>query len=665
MLRPKPESTAGLNSYSPRLTHPYSRGNNTIKLLDNNLDTAEQASPLSDASFRAIFEIAPNPMGVVELLEDDILHLADNAAAGQLFNHSPQWMLRKRATEIGIPSDAVCQWLGHYRKSKSTGLPQRFEYAHQTATLRVLLLVTVCHIGNSPTGRPRFSYVAEDVTSSRRTQAALQWRVHQYEELHADAERHQRELALRDKVRTAVMQELDPSAVIRTVVESIAEILGYTHVGIYLVRGRMLELQHHVGYDDVITHIPLNRGIMGKVARTGKSILLEDVSKEPTFISATNDVVSEICVPLFEGEKVAGILNVESTGGLRLTRDDLETIIAMSEFISIALGRARLYAEMKESKERFQAFMNNSPALAFIKDAEGKYVYVNEPFERAFGLSASDLIGKNNTCWLPEKLAMHIQQHDQVVLSTGTIIEVTETIPTANGVPHDWLVYKFPISDAGGQQLVGSVAIDITVRKQAEDELHQLAIRDELTGLYNRREMRRLIEEAAERFQTYGHSAALIMLDIDHFKLVNDNYGHKVGDRVLQWLAQMLHTQINRLHSLARYGGEELAIILPDTTESEALAIAEYIREAIAAHPYRLSRSSDRMLGIPLTVSLGVAALSGDIDCEDALIAAADAALYEAKRQGRNRAVLFDSEGPTTMTFLTSGPLRSDLLPGH
>ena len=641
-------------------------GRNTTRVLGNLHDHADDHSPLEDSAFRAIFECAPHPMGIVEISEDAIVHLADNAAAGRLFEHTPTWMLNKRAADIGIDPELVHLWMENYRESERTGLPQQFLYPHHTITDSLMLQVTVCYLGVSPAGTPRFSYVVEDVTESRLTETTLQLRVQQYKDLHAAAERHERVLALRDKVRTALMRELDPSAIIHTVVEGIADTFGYTHVSIYLVKGETLDLQHHVGYDNAIAQIPLSQGITGQVASTGEAVLLEDVQSEPTFIAAASDVVSEVCVPLFEDDRVAGILNIESTNGARLTREDLGSIIALSEFVSIALGRARLYAEMKESRERFQAFMNNSPSPAFIKDHNGRYIYINVPFERAFGTTASYLLGKSNTEWLPHEKSMHeqLRQHDMMVLSTGNTIEVTETVPSAEGVSRDYLVYKFPITNAEGQRFVGGVAFDITERNQAEAALHQLAIRDELTGLYNRREMRRLLEEGADRFHTYGHSAALILLDIDHFKSVNDTYGHRAGDRVLQWLTQMLHTRVNRLHSLARYGGEELAIILPDSTDNEALAVADYIRAEIESAPYRLKKGKDRLIEIPITVSLGVAAFSENIGNEEILIAAADMALYDAKRQGRNRAILFDSSAVTSMTFLTSSTLSSGSLRG-
>ena len=171
--------------------------------------------------------------------------------------------------------------------------------------------------------------------------------------------------------------------------------------------------------------------------------------------------------------------------------------------------------------------------------------------------------------------------------------------------------------------------------------LSELAIRDELTGLYNRRELNRLLAEEANRSQRFGRPTALVMLDIDHFKVVNDTYGHQVGDEVLRWIGQMLREHVRSVDRPARYGGEEFTIILPETPGDEAFAVAERLRQGVAAHPFTLSQDDGPALRIPITISLGVAELPSDADVEEALIEMADQALYEAKRRGRNCTVQY------------------------
>jgi diguanylate cyclase (GGDEF)-like protein len=169
-------------------------------------------------------------------------------------------------------------------------------------------------------------------------------------------------------------------------------------------------------------------------------------------------------------------------------------------------------------------------------------------------------------------------------------------------------------------------------------ELHQQvsrqAVTDELTGLSNHRRFQELLDVELEQVRRYGHPVGLIMLDIDNFKSVNDTYGHQQGDVVLRRVARAL-ADISREADLpARYGGEELALILPHTDMEGAYAIAERIRTAVEA--LRVPRSNgDEPLRV--TASLGVA--SSREGGKEALIADADSALYEAKRQGKNRTV--------------------------
>ena len=183
-------------------------------------------------------------------------------------------------------------------------------------------------------------------------------------------------------------------------------------------------------------------------------------------------------------------------------------------------------------------------------------------------------------------------------------------------------------------------------RKQLMNKLNELAIRDELTGLYNRREMKRLLGEEFERHQRHGHPLSLIMIDIDHFKNVNDTCGHPVGDQVLKWLADKFRQELRALDRSARYGGEEFAIILPETSAQEACQVAERLRQAIAAQSY-LNKydDSEKCQSISITISLGVAEIPGDARDIASLISTADQAVYSAKHNGRNQTVNFRSMG--------------------
>lgn len=165
-----------------------------------------------------------------------------------------------------------------------------------------------------------------------------------------------------------------------------------------------------------------------------------------------------------------------------------------------------------------------------------------------------------------------------------------------------------------------------------EQELKQLATHDGLTGVYNYRSFHMLLEDEIARSRRYSKSLAVLMLDIDHFKQVNDDYGHPAGDAVLRGLATRLVAQVRDVDRVCRYGGEEFTVILPETG-SDMHKVAERLRSAIEEQPFEIG-DHER---INITVSIGIAGFPADADSVDALVAAADAGLYAAKEGGRNR----------------------------
>jgi diguanylate cyclase (GGDEF)-like protein len=168
--------------------------------------------------------------------------------------------------------------------------------------------------------------------------------------------------------------------------------------------------------------------------------------------------------------------------------------------------------------------------------------------------------------------------------------------------------------------------------REANERLRELAIRDPLTGLFNRRHWRHLMLMELERCRRHERPIAVLMVDIDHFKTVNDRFGHVVGDRVLAAVARRLEGELRAHDSIARLGGEEFAVLLPETGIRDARTAAERLR--LAVRDVALPEAD----GLEVRVSVGAAAASALTDDEiDVLMAAADEALYQAKRGGRNR----------------------------
>ncbi|HEY6804005.1 MAG TPA: PAS domain S-box protein [Pyrinomonadaceae bacterium] len=143
--------------------------------------------------------------------------------------------------------------------------------------------------------------------------------------------------------------------------------------------------------------------------------------------------------------------------------------------------RKRSEEALRETQAFFNSFMDNSPAVAFMKDAEGRYVYVNKPFERLFGQQLSFLQGRKSFDWLPPELAEKTHRHDLKILNSGLPEEIVETVPLEDGTPHHWLVFKFPTSDSAGNKFVAGVGVDISERRRFEEALAQQAQREAMT----------------------------------------------------------------------------------------------------------------------------------------------------------------------------------------
>ncbi|MBL8516626.1 MAG: diguanylate cyclase [Betaproteobacteria bacterium] len=192
-----------------------------------------------------------------------------------------------------------------------------------------------------------------------------------------------------------------------------------------------------------------------------------------------------------------------------------------------------------------------------------------------------------------------------------------------------------PVKDAQGSVThFVTITTDISERKAMEERLREMAVTDPLTGALNRRRFMELGEQEFHRTRRTGEPLSVLMLDIDHFKRVNDTRGHPAGDAVIRALADITKQSLRALDTVARLGGEEFAALLPMTPLAAAAEVGERIRAAVAASPVAWE---DRP--IAFTVSIGAAELQPTGQHFEALLASADQALYEAKHGGRNRVV--------------------------
>jgi diguanylate cyclase (GGDEF)-like protein/PAS domain S-box-containing protein len=302
--------------------------------------------------------------------------------------------------------------------------------------------------------------------------------------------------------------------------------------------------------------------------------------------------------------------------------------------LNINLTERLAMEEGLRERETILSTITGSASDAIVMlDGQGNVSFWNPAAEKIFGYPREAILGKNlHRMVVPDEHLYEIHKrafkHFQ---STGQGNVIGKTIELKakhqNGRNFDAELSLTALWLKDSWHTVGIVR-DISKRKQAEEELRRLSVTDTLTSIYNRRYFVQVLENEIERAKRTVYEFSLIMLDIDRFKSINDQYGHNSGDLVLKSMAKMISNRIRKIDVFARWGGEEFVILLPDTSVKQAVNLAEELREHISR------------MDIPsvcqVTASFGVAGYCPE-DTVDTLVNKADNAMYEAKDAGRNR----------------------------
>lgn len=303
-------------------------------------------------------------------------------------------------------------------------------------------------------------------------------------------------------------------------------------------------------------------------------------------------------------------------------------------FISgLLLILARKHAALSRQSRRMDAISDAVGEGIFVIDAQGRAAYVNKSACELTGYSREELMQADIHALIHD----HDRQQDRscpilATLFTGKPYNGDERFRRADGHVMTVMVTSRALYEKGRITGVVTVFRDISERKELEQRLALMATVDELTGLYNRRALVDRIGQELIRIRRTRQSGVLLMMDFDHFKAVNDRYGHDAGDRVLRQVALIARDCLRQADTLGRLGGEEFAALLPNTSLEGALVLAERLRAEVAAAETRYEDARIR-----ITLSIGVYPLSAaDQSVSDAL-RRVDRALYRAKAQGRNR----------------------------
>jgi diguanylate cyclase (GGDEF)-like protein/PAS domain S-box-containing protein len=295
----------------------------------------------------------------------------------------------------------------------------------------------------------------------------------------------------------------------------------------------------------------------------------------------------------------------------------------------------------------FDAVLRETTDVIAVKDTAGRYLLINQAGCRNLGREVQDILGKTDLDVLSGGTGEGVMELDRSVLRSDEPLTFEQVASVGD---RTWTFHstKSPFRGPSGE-LLGLIAVsrDVTEKKRLEEQLQESlraqALRDPLTDMYNRRYLDPTLAREILRVRRRSAPLTVIMVDIDHFKKLNDTAGHLAGDVALQQVAQVLTNGVRREDVACRYGGEEFALVLPELSLVAGVERAEVLRRRIEDLPAQMGAHH---VG-KITASFGVACFPTHGLSGEELLAAADAALYRAKKSGRNRvAVAAAAEEP-------------------
>lgn len=464
---------------------------------------------------------------------------------------------------------------------------------------------------------------------------------------------------------------LDRERVLKALLEKCRQVLPVEAFYIAIFDPASGEIHHPLAYDlGEYPHIPscnINKapGLSGYVIRTRQTLYIPDmlapeaVTKYQIFRTSEMATRSYLGVPMTIGERVIGVISIQSYQPEAYSLEHIRLLETIAMQAAVAIENSQLYAtaqqeilERKIAEQRYRALFEQSHDAVFIIGFDGKHLESNWRAANMLGytpqeilaLHASDIYARpaEGIKVLEELLAgKHIplyESHFRKKDGSEITVEVNAEL----------------VCDAEGKPLhIQKVVRDITERKQDEiaiqnanqklrtqlshikalqSQLREQAVRDPLTGLFNRRYLEETLQREIVVAKRQQSNISVVMIDIDRFKKFNDTYGHDAGDFLLKELAALLQREVRRSDISCRYGGEEFLVVMPGASLEKAMERAEHIRASFCSARYEFMGSK-----LKATLSLGVACFPQHGETWEELVHAADRAMYAAKAAGKNR----------------------------
>ncbi|MGA9042500.1 MAG: sensor domain-containing diguanylate cyclase [Terriglobales bacterium] len=472
----------------------------------------------------------------------------------------------------------------------------------------------------------------------------------------------------------AVLSTFDLDEVLQQILSIARHYFHLQNVTILLLDEETQELypRSQIGWEEGKDfRVPIGVGITGTAAQQKRPIYCSDVSKDSRYISTSKTTRSELALPLMVRDEVVGVLDCQSDNLDHFDPDTVDLLTLFSIQASIALQNARLYSLERRRASQLEVINAIAQQMTAVLDIKELLHKVCLLVQHAFQVAHVSVLQKEEdelvlranhgtlTPLFPEGGRVPAGEGFWGgVLGRGKTLfanDVKKTPGYAGFYRETSSTFCIPLV-AFGQSLgilmldsaqtgafhayeiqpLESVAdICATAIQNAHyvDRVKQLAYLDGLTGIFNRRYFELRVAEEIERARRFDTGMAVIMVDIDQFKHLNDEFGHILGDEVLRQVSSIFHQQLRKIDVVCRYGGEEFAILLSQTSPHHALTVAEKLRSLVERWQFP---------GVPrpVTISAGTASYPDHGTTRDELVKAADAGLYMAKQAGRNRVLL-------------------------
>jgi diguanylate cyclase (GGDEF)-like protein len=469
-----------------------------------------------------------------------------------------------------------------------------------------------------------------------------------------------------------LLSTFDMEEVLERIAETVRDYFNLDNGVLLLLdkKNQELYIGTHFGSMDVPLdlRVPMGVGLTGTAAKVKRPIYSPDVSKDNRYLKGTNSTRSELAIPLLVRDEVVGVLDIQKDVTDGFDRETIDLLTLFSTQASIAIQNSQLYTREHRRTRQLEAInavaketrslLRLEELLPTICNLILQYFAVDHA--AVLMLERRRLVQQAHKGKLTEitsggvEMNYHAGISGHALAEGKTIVasrvrsfkgyvagfEETEAeacIPLiALGQRLGVLVLEnakpdsFPDEEIHALEAVADICADAIHSAQSFKRMEEMADIDGLTGIYNRRHLEKRLLEELDRLARYGHGMGLLMIDIDHFKNLNDEFGHILGDEVLREVSLLFRKHLRKADVLCRYGGEEFAVLLPETTGEKAVRVADKLRRFVENHHFA-------GLGRPLTVSIGVADFPDHGRSRDDLVKAADMALYAAKDAGRNK----------------------------